>query len=168
MSMPGHQGGTDPAGATRLGMSGGDTAFLAVLGAGLGAGAAAVLPVVARWTEQRGVPFPGPLQLLASFDSDWLVWGRPVIGLVVGVVAALLIAHHQPVLHITRDSVLVEKGSDRRRIRREDVAGVFREGSKLVIETEQGRRLYEGDVDGGREKVRDAFRGHGYPWENED
>ncbi len=168
MSMPGHQGDPTPAGATRLGMTGGDAAFVAVLGAVLGAGAAAALPVVARWVEERGVPFPGPLQLLASFDSDWLVWGRPLIGLLVGLVAGLLIAHHEPVLHITRESVLVEKGSDRRRIRRADVAGVFREGGTLVIETEQGRRLYEGGVDGSREKVRAAFVDHGYPWENED
>ncbi len=149
-------------------MTGGDTAFLVVIGAALGAGVAALLPVAARWVEERGVPFPGILQLLASFDSDWLVWGRPVIGLVVGVVAALLITHSEPALTVSTDSVLVEKGDSRRRIKREDVAGVYRDGKKLVIETEQGRRLYEGGVEGRRDLVRAAFVDRGYPWENED
>lgn len=152
----------------RLGMTGADTAFLAVLGAVLGAGAAALLPIAARWVEERGVPFPGILQLLASFDSDWLVWGRPVIGLVVGVIAALLISRAEPVLHVSDEGVLVEKGDSRRRIRREDVAGVYRDGKKLVIETEQGRRLYDGDVEGKRDLVRATFVDRGYPWENED
>lgn len=149
-------------------MTNGDTVFLAVLGAALGTGAAALLPVVARWVEERGVPFPGILQFLASFDSDWLVWGRPAIGLVVGLVAALVIAHNEPVLTVSDDSVLVQKGDSRRRIKRADVAGVYRDGKKLVIETEQGRRLYEGDVEGGRDLVRAAFVDRDYPWENED
>lgn len=152
----------------RLGMTGGDAAFLGVLGAALGAGAAALLPIAARWVEERGVPFPGILQLLASFDSDWLVWGRPVIGLVIGLVAALVIAHAEPVLTVSTDSVLVEKGASKRRIRRADVAGVYRDGKKLVIETEQGRRLYDGDVEGKHELVRATFVDRGYPWENED
>lgn len=149
-------------------MTSGDTVFLAVLGAALGTGAAALLPMVARWVEERGVPFPGILQFLASFDSDWLVWGRPAIGLVVGLVAALVIVHNEPALTVTGDSVLVEKGDSRRRIKRADVAGVYRDGKKLVIETEQGRRLYEGDVEGGRDLVRATFVDRGYPWENED
>lgn len=149
-------------------MTNGDTVFLAVLGAALGTGAAALLPVVARWVEERGVPFPGILQFLASFDSDWLVWGRPAIGLVVGLVAALVIAHNEPVLTVSDDSVLVQKGDSRRRIKRADVAGVYRDGKKLVIETEQGRRLYEGDVEGGHDLVRAAFVDRDYPWENED
>lgn len=152
----------------RLGLTGGDRTFLAVAGAVLGAAAAAVLPVVARWVEERGAPFPGPLQLLASFDSDWLVWGRPVIGLVVGVVAALLIAHHEPVLTVSRQDVLVERGESRRRIRREDVAGVFRDGKQLVLETERGRRLYQGGVEGRHEVVRAAFTDRGWPWEAAD
>lgn len=168
-----HAGADDqgqPAGQepVRLGMTGGDAAFLAVLGAALGAGAAALLPIAARWVEERGVPFPGILQLLASFDSDWLVWGRPVIGLVVGLITALVIVHSEPVLHVADDSVLVEKGDSRRRIKRADVAGVYRDGKKLVIETEQGRRLYEGEVEGKRDLVRAAFVDRGYPWENED
>lgn len=151
-----------------LGMTGSDTVFLAVIGAFLGAGAAAVLPVAARWVEERGVPFPGILQLLASFESDWLVWGRPVIGLAVGVVAAVLIAHHEPQITVSQDSVLITRGDSRRRIQRADVAGVYRDGKTLVIETEQGRRLYEGGVEGKREEVRSAFVERGYPWENED
>ncbi len=163
----GHQesAGQEP---VRLGMTGDDTAFLALIGAALGAGAAALLPIAARWVEERGVPFPGILQLLASFDSDWLVWGRPVIGLVIGLVAALLIAHAEPVLHVSSDSVLIEKGDSKRRIRREDVAGVFRDGKKLIIETEQGRRLYDGEVEGKRDLVRATFVDRGYPWENEE
>ncbi len=152
----------------RLGMTRGDTIFLAVLGAVLGAVAAVLLPIAAGWAQDRGVPFPGPLQLLASFDSDWLVWGRPVIGLVVGVVAALLIAHSEPVLTVSAEGVLIEKGDSRRRIQRTDVAGVYRDGKQLIIETPQGRRLYEGSVEGSRAQVRAAFVDRGYPWENDD
>lgn len=149
-------------------MTGGDTVFLAVFAAALGAGAAAVLPVVAHWMEDRGVPFPGILQFLASFESEWLIWGRPVIGLVVGLVAALVITSSEPVLTVSDEDILVTKGDSRRRIRREDIAGVYRDGKKLVIETASGRRLYEGGVEGNRQTVRAAFADRGYPWENED
>ncbi|MGL5909592.1 MAG: hypothetical protein ACRCZP_06300 [Phycicoccus sp.] len=35
------------------------------------------------------------------------------------------------------------------------------------MESDRGRRLFDGEVEGGKRVVRDAFVDHGYPWEAE-
>lgn len=148
----------------RLGFDRSSAVLVAGAGLVLGALAAVLLPILAYWAEGRGLPFPGPLRFLASFDSAWLVWGRPVIGAVGGLVAGVLVVHLSPVLYVDADAIVVEKGDDRRRITREQVGGVYRERSNVVIAAKEGRTLFEGDVEGGRDAVRAAFVDHGYPW----
>ena len=156
-----------PAMGVRLGFDRSSAAFVAVAGLVLGAVAAVLLPILAHWAQGRGLPFPGPLRFLASFDSAWLVWGRPVIGGVVGLVAGVLVVHLSPVLYVNPYTILIEKGDNRRRITREQVGGVYRERGTVVIAAKEGRILFEGDVEGGRVAIRAAFVDHGYPWESD-
>lgn len=156
-----------PGAGVRLGFDRAATVVVCVAGLVLGALAAVVVPVVARWAEGRGWPFPGPLRLVASFDSTWLVWGRPLIGAAVGLAAGALVVHLSPVLHVGAEAIIVQTGADRRRIARELVGGVYRERGKVVIQAREGRTLFRGDVEGGKEAVRAAFVDHGYPWESD-
>jgi hypothetical protein len=133
----------------------------------VGAALGALLPVVARWvSELPWAPFQGPLELIGSFDQAWLTWGRPGIGLVAGLLFAAWTIADSPVLDVDATHVRVRRGGKVERVlERTKVDSVHRHRGKVVIESAQGRTLFEGDVEGDRSAIRDAFVSHGYPWE---
>lgn len=145
---------------------GGQAWVLVLFGAG-GAGLGALLPLLARWASGLPwVPFQGPLELLSSFDSTWLVWGRPLLGLLVGLAFAVWVLTDSPVLEISPEAVEVRRrGEVERVIPRAKVDAVYRRRGAIVIESAQGRTLFDADVEGDREAVREAFIAAGYPWE---
>lgn len=126
-----------------------------------------VLPLLARWAAGLPwVPFQGPLELISSFDATWLVWGRPLIGALLGLAFGLYVVAGTPVLEIRDDALEVRRnGQVQRVIPRETVGGVHLRGSKTVVEAKEGRVLFEDDVEGGKDAIRQAFVDHGYPWE---
>jgi hypothetical protein len=146
--------------------TGGRLWVIAVFGLG-GAALGALLPVLARWAaELPWVPFQGPLRLLGSFDEPWLTWGRPAIGLAAGLALAAWIILDAVVLEIGLDRIEVRRrGQVERVIDRGTVAAVHPKRSKIVIETESGRTLFDHDIEGDRTAVRSAFVDLGYPWE---
>lgn len=127
----------------------------------------ALLPLLAGWASALPwVPFQGPLELLGSFDHPWLVWGRPALGLLLGLGVAAWVIADSPVLDVGPDQVRVRRrGEVQRVIDRATVAAVYPRGSATVIEAESGRTLFDGDVEGDKTAVRRAFVDHGYPWE---
>lgn len=137
--------------------------LFAVGGAALGA----LLPPLASWVvDLPWVPFQGPLSLLRSFDEPWLVWGWPASGLVGGLGFAIWVIVESPILDINHEQIQVRRrGQIVRVIERTKVAAVYPCGSKIVIETDSGRKLFEGDVEGDKSIVRSAFVDNGYPWE---
>jgi hypothetical protein len=138
-------------------------ALFAVGGLALGA----LLPVLSSWAAGLPwVPFQGPLKLLGSSDRSWLVWGRPALGLLIGVGFAIWVILNSPELDISHDEILVRRhGQVERVIQRATVDAVYRRGSKIVIETDRGRTLFEDDVEGDKSAVRNAFVTNDYPWE---
>ena len=126
-----------------------------------------VLPWLARLVRDLPwAPFRGPLSLLASFDDGWLVWGRPLVGLVLGLGFAAWVVFDSAVLEVDPAEVRVRRrGSVQRVLPRETVDGVHRDGAKVVIEAPGGRVLFRDDVEGDRSAVRAAFVEAGYPWE---
>lgn len=126
-----------------------------------------VLPWVARFADDHEwVPFGGPLRLLTSFDGSWLVWGRPLVGLLLGLVFAAWVVTNTAVLHVDPDEIRVERrGEVERVIPRAKVDTVHRTGPRVVIEAAGGRELFRDDVEGDRAAIREAFVGAGYPWE---
>ena len=43
---------------------------------------------------------------------------------------------------------------------------MYKDGSKIIIESDKGRQLYKGDVEGGKDKIAETFKKYGYPWES--
>lgn len=123
-------------------------------------------PLLAGWlSDVPVVPFKGPLEWIGSFDQPWAWVARPAIGLVVGVVAAVLILADQYRLEVGDEAVVVHHGEDARKIARDQVAAVYRDRKKVVIDGTDGRRLFEHEVEARRDQVAQAFTRHGYPWE---
>ena len=132
-----------------------------------GAAAGLLLPYLAGLAaEVPWMPFEGPIRLAGSFDQPWLVWGRPALGLALGLAFAGWVVLSSPVLHLTSGGIRVERrGEVERVIDRGKVDAVYRRGSHLVIETKDGRRLFDDDVEGDKAAIREAFARLGYPWE---
>ncbi|WP_151523652.1 YqeB family protein [Serinicoccus kebangsaanensis] len=132
-----------------------------------GVAAGFLLPLVAQWAAGLPwVPFQGPLELFSSFEGTWLVWGRPLIGAVLGLAFGLWVILESPVLEVRDDALEVRRyGEVQRVIPRETVGGVHRRGSKTVIEAKEGRVLFDDEIEGDKDAVRRAFVDHGYPWE---
>lgn len=151
---------------TRLGLTHQDRVLIYLVCPVVGLGLGLAFPVVAEWASRLSwVPFQGPFQLIASFDASWLNWGRPLVGLILGLVFAAFIVHESAVLHVTAEHIEVTSNGSTRRIARSDIAGIYRDGSKVVVESHSGRRLYHAQIEGGKDNVRDAFVANGYPWE---
>ncbi len=128
---------------------------------------ALAVPYLARVTSDLPwFPFQGPLELLASLHSGWLVWGLPLIAFVVGVVLAGVGLGLSPVLIISESEVVVCEGDSVTIIRREQIDGVRSKGKKVTIYSAAGRELFSDEILGSREAVRSAFIDHGYPWES--
>lgn len=146
--------------------TGGRAVVLAMFGGG-GLVLGVALPWVTRVADrQEWIPLPGPLGALGQFDGSWLVWGRPVIGLALGLAFAGWVIVNTAVLRVSPDVVRVERrGEVQRVIRRETVDAVHRQGSTVTIEAVGGRTIFSDDIEGPREAVREAFVAAGYPWE---
>jgi len=151
-------GGFDAAGRTWV------MGLFAVGGAVVGL----VVPFVAGWVaDLPWAPFQGPFRLVAETSAGWLSWGLPLAGLVVGLALALHTVHGTAILHVSDQQIRVEKrGQVVRVIRREQVDGVHRDGSTVVVESAEGRTLFSGELEGDKGEIRDALVRHGYPWES--
>lgn len=132
--------------------------------------AAAVLgaaPWIAGWLREiPAVPFHDVLNHIADFDQTWAHVARPVLGLLIGVVAAVLIVATAHRLEVYDDHLVIRRGDDRRSIPRTDIVGIYREGKKVVIDGTAGRRIFEDDVEAKADEVRAAFVDRGYPYES--
>lgn len=154
--------------ATRLGFDRREKVFLYTVCVLVGLGLGIAVPYIAEWaSELPWVPFGNMLELVGSSDTSWLNWVRPVIGMLLGGVFAFYVIFQSPVLYISAAQVEVNERGNTRRIPRSDIAGIYRDGDKIVVESHQGRRLFRGDVEGGKDAVREAFIAHGHPWEAE-
>lgn len=89
-----------------------------------------------------------------------------MLGLVVGLGLALWVILESPVLVIDQDRISVRRrGQVERVLERSKIDSIYRSGSKTVIETETGRKLFEDEIEGDRSEIRAAFVDKGYPWE---
>ena len=128
-----------------------------------------LLKLLANWAVTlRWTPFRGPLELVDSIPEPWATLGALGVGLVGGLVLAL-------VAHGERLDVTVSPGHVRlvgdeydETFARDDVTAVFVDRNQLVLlgsdTGELVRRPSELDV----VALRAAFTRHGYPWRDGD
>ncbi|QMW66368.1 hypothetical protein H4N58_19945 [Mumia sp. ZJ1417] len=151
---------------TTLGYTRNDKIGTAVVFGGAGLAIFLLAPLLAAWlADVPLVPFRGPLEWVGSFDQPWAWVARPTVGLVVGLVLAAVVVADAYRLDVSDEQIVVQHGDDRRTIAHAQVAAVYTDRKKVVIDGTDGRRLFEQDVEAGRGQVAEAFTRHGYPWE---
>lgn len=140
---------------------------------GLPGGCAVVvwlLKLAAGWlVTLRWVPFKGPLELIDSIPEPAATLGALGIGLIIGVVLALMAHSESLTVTVADDQVVLTDGDNRTStFPREQVSAVFRDKSRLVLlgpdTAELARQPHDLDV----ARLADAFRAHGYPWTDAD
>ncbi len=157
----------DPRGPSVLGPTREDHIWTLVLLGGGGIVVLLVAPIVAGWlAEVPFIPFAEPLRWVGGFDEPWQWAARAGIGLVAGLVLAVLAIADEHRLEVDDDQVVVIHGDDRRTLRRDMIVGIHRDGGALVIDGTQGRTLLKKKIEAPKDAVRDAFVSRGYPWES--
>jgi hypothetical protein len=132
----------------------------------IGAGAGWLLKALAEWaTSLPWVPFKGPLELVASVPEPYATIGSLALGIVGGLVVAVLAEQDYVRVTVDDDKVTVARGGSSRQVRRASVAAVFVDGKQLVL---LGHATEELDRQGGDlpdvKRLQAAFAVHGYPW----
>lgn len=130
-----------------------------------GVGLGLVLPWLLQNLSTWPIPYLDVLKFLGSFDAPIMVIGRPVVLGAIGLVIAFFLTYHSAILTIGDERIVVREGDDERVIERRQIAGVYRHGQKVRVESPEGRVLFDDDVEGGRKAIAAAFLRHGYPWE---
>lgn len=114
-------------------------------------------------------PLRGPLRLLESVDEPGRTLVAIALGVVVGLVFALLWARERLTVTVSRSAVVLERGGTAQRFDDSVVRGAFRDGKQLVLlgtdGTELAREVSE-DLEPGNLRV--AFQSHGLAWHAED
>jgi hypothetical protein len=126
------------------------------------------LPRIAdRAADRDWVPFQGPLKLIATWDSWWVVVICVIVGLVAGVVLAGMALDDTLKVTITDRSVEFLKNQKTVMVPREKVAVAFLDGKEIVLQDPTSRELAREKHDQLKSEAKQipgAFRRHGYPW----
>ncbi|GAA1753879.1 hypothetical protein [Streptomonospora arabica] len=146
-----------PARSERVLMWGG----LPLLGAVLGA----LLKTLAEWLATwPWTPFEGPVQLISTLPDTPTRIGGAVVGLVAGLVLALIGESESGTVTVDGGEAVVESGDRRVAFRRSQVSAVFKEGKRLVALGPRTEELAGQATDLDARRLAAAFRKHGYPW----
>jgi len=154
--------------ATTIGHSASDKV---VLFGGLPLAGAALgffLPLIADWAAgQKWVPFQGPLELIAQWDSWWVVVICTAVGLLAGILLAGMALEDTLKVTITTSGIEFLKNQKTVRVPRDQVAVVFLDGREIVVQDPSSRELARERHDqlkSDAKQIPGAFRAHGYPW----
>lgn len=153
-----------------LGFSRADRVFVTIGFPLAGLAVGWVLPVLARWLLRLPwVPFAGPLRLVATLDGGF---GRFVVlgaGLLLGVAVAFLAVHEALQVTVADKELRLRLGDLTRTVPRGDVSAVFVDGRQLVVLDRESRQVVRDRLErAGEPRVAEAFRAHGYPWQDRD
>jgi hypothetical protein len=126
------------------------------------------LPRIADWAStQRWVPFKGPLELIAKWDSWWVVLICIVVGVVGGFLLAAIALEETLKTTISNTEVEFLKNQKTVRVPREKVAVAFLDGKEIVLQDARSAELAREKHDqfsSQAKAIGPAFRAHGYSW----
>jgi hypothetical protein len=100
----------------------------------IGAGAGWLLKALAGWAASLPwAPFQGPLELVASVPDPYATIGSLALGIVGGLVVAVLAEQDYVRVTVADDQVTIVRGGSSRRVPRASTGAVFLDGKQLVL-----------------------------------
>ncbi|WP_420116952.1 YqeB family protein [Micromonospora sp.] len=159
----------EPGVATRVG---GDVGELLVMWVGfplLGGALGGRLPMVADWVAGLPwAPVQGWFELVAGLPYRRALAGGLLLGMLAGLLLAYVGTRERLIVTVDRDGVRLRRDGVDRELARRTVAAVFVDGRELVLLGPAGAELARERSDLSRQRLKDAFDGHGWPWRDAD
>ena len=138
---------------------------LPVAGAGLALG----LCRAAEWlVEQRWVPTPGPVRLVASLPEPQATVGAVVVGLLAGLVLAGLVDQESLRVTLSRTEVTLSRPGTTRVLDRATVATAFPDRDRLVLLNGAGAEVAREPSHLPARRLAAAFAAYGIAWSDRD
>ncbi|RKN49560.1 hypothetical protein [Micromonospora endolithica] len=145
---------------------------LAVLWAGLpavGAAAGWVLAATADWlAELRWIPMRGLFRLIDRLPDHTALLAAVAVGVLGGLVVAAVGTAERVVVTVGPERVRLRRRGSDREVPRRDVHTAYVDGKDLVLLAADGAELARERTDLSADRLRDAFRGHGWRWADAD
>jgi hypothetical protein len=130
-----------------------------------GAGVGWLLPRVADWVAGLSwVPFQGPFKLVSEIPEPGRTWGALGLGLVAGLVVAMIGHSESLTLTVDHTGVTIKRGDRQRTVQRTEIQGVFLDGKHVVLLGREGQELARESSDLDKGLVEEVFRKQGYAW----
>ncbi|MEV0051778.1 hypothetical protein AB0H34_14905 [Saccharopolyspora shandongensis] len=128
-----------------------------------------LLRMAAGWVAGLSwAPFQGVFELAASVPDPWGTVGAVVIGLIIGLGFAGLMAQERLTVTVEPERVTLAVGSSAQHIARDEIGSVFLDRKYLVVLDGSGAEQARQPSDLDWTKLRRAFVEHGYPWREKD
>ncbi|MEV0700331.1 hypothetical protein AB0I53_20805 [Saccharopolyspora sp. NPDC050389] len=128
-----------------------------------------LLRIAAGWVAGLPwAPFQGVFELAASVPDPWGTVGAVVIGAIIGLGFAGLMAQERLTVTVEPERVTLAVGSSTQHIARDEIGSVFLDRKHLVVLDESGAEQARQPSDLDWMKLRRAFVEHRYPWREKD
>ncbi|MFI7606731.1 hypothetical protein ACIBTV_16540 [Micromonospora sp. NPDC049366] len=161
----------DGAPGTRTTVSGGASELVVLWGGFplLGAGAGALLGRTASWVaDLPWAPMQGLFEALSRLPQPELTIGAALLGVLGGGLLASAGTAQRLIVRVDRERVGLRRDGRQREVPRRDVRVVLVDGRDLVLLDADGGELVRERSDLSQDRLRAAFRSHGWPWAEED
>ncbi|MEU7614587.1 hypothetical protein AB0M91_05290 [Micromonospora rifamycinica] len=159
----------EPGAATTVG---GDVGELVVMWLGfplLGAAVGGLLPLVADGVAGLPwAPVQGWFELVAGLPYRRALVGGVLLGMLAGLLVAHVGTRERLIVTVDRGGVRLRRDGVDRDLLRRCVTAVFTDRRELVLLGPAGEELTRERSDLSRRRLRDAFREHGWPWQDAD
>lgn len=127
------------------------------------------LPSIAKWgSSLPWVPFQGPLKLIASYNGAWVGFITLILGLIAGIALTLLTFHESLEISIYDNKVILKLRNEEITLKKNDISLVFMDEKQLVLLDSNEKEIFRYKQELKKNKVREAFLKHHYPWNDED
>jgi hypothetical protein len=119
--------------------------------------------VTLPWT-----PFRGPLELAASIPEPWSTLGAVTVGVVGGLLLAIVAHGERLAVTVSADRLLLVGDEYSATFERAEVSAVFVEKGHLVVLGRDTGELARRPSELDRARLAEAFRRNGFPWREAD
>lgn len=142
-----------------------DVVVTGIVCIGIGVALGFFLPALGSIAATFPIPFGDIIEKLSRFDQAWVVIARPIIGGLLGLIAAFFIAASTTPLVVDEHGITIGRDDDHPlRISRASFSTAYFADGKLVVVTEGGHQAFKGDVEGKKAAIAEAFTSRGYRW----